>query len=153
MRCKTVSGWVQVPFIGWTGDIPLAGSSLQKLLQSAAKPFVSVFMKRTGCQFFMHDTEEGQVPLLVSTPVCNLVAAVLIVARFAATGCRLTCALQLGNGNIAVQPSSFLEPGQILSYVCALHVTHACSCGLFALHCAPFCCVASRIWVQHQLSF
>lgn len=56
---------LQVPFIGWTGDLPLAGAALQRLLQSAAKPFVSTFMKRTGQQFFMHDTANGQTPLLV----------------------------------------------------------------------------------------
>ncbi|KAL3162411.1 hypothetical protein ABBQ32_010082 [Trebouxia sp. C0010 RCD-2024] len=58
-------GPAQVPFIGWTGDMPLAGGLLQTLLQSAAKPFVSFFMKRTGQQFFMHDTGNGQTPLLV----------------------------------------------------------------------------------------
>ena len=58
---------LQVPFIGWTGDMPLAGNSIQKLLQSAAKPFVSAFMKRTGQQFFMHDTHNGHTPLLVSS--------------------------------------------------------------------------------------
>lgn len=57
---------LQVPFIGWTGDMPLAGGFLQSLLQSAAKPFVSFFMKRTGQQFFMHDAGNGQTPLLVS---------------------------------------------------------------------------------------
>lgn len=56
---------LQVPFIGWTGNMPLAGNALQRLLQSAAKPFVSTFMKRTGQQFFMHDTDNGQIPLLV----------------------------------------------------------------------------------------
>lgn len=56
---------LQVPFIGWTGSMPLAGNALQRLLQSAAKPFVSTFMKRTGQQFFMHDTDNGQIPLLV----------------------------------------------------------------------------------------
>lgn len=30
-----------------------------------AKPFVATFMKRTGQQFFMHDTEEDRQPLLV----------------------------------------------------------------------------------------
>ena len=57
---------LQVPFIGWTGDMPLAGNSIQKLLQAAARPFVSTFMKRTGQQFLMHDREDGQAPLLVS---------------------------------------------------------------------------------------
>ena len=59
---------VQVPFIGWTGDVPLAGHIMQRVLQSVAKPFVAAFMKRTGQQFFMHDTEEGRQPLLVGTP-------------------------------------------------------------------------------------
>ena len=66
----------QVPFIGWTGDMPLAGNSIQRLLQSAAKPFISTFMKRTGQQFFMHDTDGGNTPLLVSPNlpfVCCLV--------------------------------------------------------------------------------
>ena len=56
---------VQVPFIGWIGDVPVAKASIQRLLQSVAKPFVSTFMKRTGQQFFMHDTEGGCQPLLV----------------------------------------------------------------------------------------
>ncbi len=58
---------VQVPFIGWTGEVPVAGHSIQRLLQSVAKPFVATFMKRTGQQFFMHDTEEDRQPLLAST--------------------------------------------------------------------------------------
>ena len=66
---------LQVPFIGWTGNMPLAGNALQRLLQSAAKPFVSTFMKRTGQQFFMRDTDNGQRPLLVRVrlaPACCL---------------------------------------------------------------------------------
>lgn len=58
-------GPAQVPFIGWTGGVPVAGHSMQRLLQSVAKPFVATFMKRTGQQFFMHDTDEDQQPLLV----------------------------------------------------------------------------------------
>ncbi|KAL0029171.1 hypothetical protein WJX79_000097 [Trebouxia sp. C0005] len=58
-------GPAQVPFIGWTGEVPVAGHSIQRLLQSVAKPFVATFMKRTGQQFFMHDTEEDRQPLLV----------------------------------------------------------------------------------------
>ncbi|KAL0047250.1 hypothetical protein WJX82_010803 [Trebouxia sp. C0006] len=58
-------GPAQVPFIGWTGEVPVAGHSMQRLLQSVAKPFVATFMKRTGQQFFMHDTEEDRQPLLV----------------------------------------------------------------------------------------
>ena len=57
---------VQVPFIGWTAEVPLAGRSVQKLLQAVAKPFVSTFMRRTGRQFFMQDGQNGQKPLLVS---------------------------------------------------------------------------------------
>ena len=55
--------------------MPLAGNALQRLLQSAAKPFVAAFMKRTGQQFFMHDTDNGQIPLLVRgrlSPACWL---------------------------------------------------------------------------------
>ncbi|KAL0039127.1 hypothetical protein WJX77_008695 [Trebouxia sp. C0004] len=58
-------GPAQVPFIGWTGEVPVVGHSIQRLLQSVAKPFVATFMKRTGQQFFMHDTEEHRQPLLV----------------------------------------------------------------------------------------
>ena len=65
--CVCVCVCVQVPFIGWTGGVPLAGHTMQRVLQSVAKPFVSTFMKRTGQQFFMHDTE-GRQPLLVGTP-------------------------------------------------------------------------------------
>ena len=62
---------VQVPFIGWTGEVPMAGRSVQRLLQAAAKPFVSTFMRRTGRQFFMQDGQHGRQPLLVS-PNCYL---------------------------------------------------------------------------------
>jgi len=51
--------------------VPVAGHSIQRLLQSVAKPFVATFMKRTGQQFFMHDTEEDQQPLLASTALVS----------------------------------------------------------------------------------
>ena len=51
---------------GWTGEVPLVGRSVQRLLQAVAKPFVSTFMRRTGRQFFMQDGPNGQSPLLVS---------------------------------------------------------------------------------------
>ena len=89
----------QVPFIGWTGNMPLAGSALQRLLQSATKPFVSTFMKRTGQQFFMHDTDSGQTPLLVSVRLapaywlCWLFGATYIIIGLPVTFCAVAVKL------------------------------------------------------------
>ncbi len=56
---------LQLPFIGWTGDIPLAGPAIQKALQAAARPFVNVFLARTGSQFFLEDKDGSNIPTLV----------------------------------------------------------------------------------------
>ncbi|KAK9829760.1 hypothetical protein WJX72_007706 [[Myrmecia] bisecta] len=58
-------GPAQVPFIGWSGEVPLAGPGLQKMLQASAKPFASLVLRRTGGQFFLLDKENGQEPLLL----------------------------------------------------------------------------------------
>lgn len=56
---------MQVPFISWTGDIPLAGWFAERAVAAAARPFSSLFMGTTGTQFFLQDAEEGRAPLLV----------------------------------------------------------------------------------------
>jgi hypothetical protein len=57
--------WLQVPFIGWTGDLPLAGLGLYKAVSAMAEPFASFFMSETGRQFFLLDGKDGGTPLLV----------------------------------------------------------------------------------------
>lgn len=57
--------FTQVPFISWTGDIPLAGWGIEKAVAAAAKPFSSLFMGSSGTQFFLLDGKDGRAPLLV----------------------------------------------------------------------------------------
>lgn len=58
--------FTQVPFISWTGDIPLAGWGIEKAVAAAAKPFSSLFMGSSGTQFFLLDGKDGRAPLLVT---------------------------------------------------------------------------------------
>jgi hypothetical protein len=46
----------QVPFIGWTGDIPLLGQQLYRFLQNISGTTASLIFQRTGQQFFMLDS-------------------------------------------------------------------------------------------------
>ena len=57
---------LQVPFIGWTAAVPVVGSTINRALQSIAKPVASTFLLNSGKQFFLEDaTDSGQEPLLV----------------------------------------------------------------------------------------
>ncbi|KAK9791606.1 hypothetical protein WJX73_006793 [Symbiochloris irregularis] len=60
------TGNAQVPFIGWTEGMPLAGSSISWALGSAAAPVASVALGATGAQFFRTDGKaSGEQPLLM----------------------------------------------------------------------------------------
>lgn len=62
---------MQVPFLKVAN---LAGKPVQNAVAAAAKPFASMFLGASGAQFFLHDSDDGQPPLLVSTslPVLNI---------------------------------------------------------------------------------
>jgi hypothetical protein len=55
-----------VPFIGWTGDIPLLGQQLYRFLQSISGSTASLIFQRTGQQFFLLD---GALPSPSATAV------------------------------------------------------------------------------------
>ena len=57
--------WVQVPFIKWLGDIPLAGAPMGGLVGSLAGPYANLFMGRTGQHLFLQDGSADAEPLLV----------------------------------------------------------------------------------------
>lgn len=46
----------------------MGGKPVQKAVAAAAKPFASMFLGASGAQFFLHDSTDGQPPLLVSFP-------------------------------------------------------------------------------------
>ncbi|KAF8063649.1 IPK2 [Scenedesmus sp. PABB004] len=48
-------GVAQVPFVGWTGGLPLLGGPLYRLLADIAGPTASLIFRATGRQFFMLD--------------------------------------------------------------------------------------------------
>lgn len=56
---------LQVPFIKWLGDIPIAGGPVGGLVGSLAGPYAKVFMGRTGQQLFLQDSSARGPPLLV----------------------------------------------------------------------------------------
>ena len=56
---------MQIPFINWLGSLPVAGSSLQKVVGSAAKPVTPLLFGASGRQFFLADGSEGTEPVLV----------------------------------------------------------------------------------------
>ncbi len=58
----------QIPFIKWLGTVPVAGSSLQKVVGSAAKPVTPLMFGVSGRQFFLADGSDGREPVLVSEP-------------------------------------------------------------------------------------
>lgn len=62
----TVTANAQVPFIGWTADVPVVGGAATKVLQYCTNSFASVVMRKTGEQFFLLDGKDGSKPLLVS---------------------------------------------------------------------------------------
>ncbi|BDA45665.1 probable lipid droplet phospholipase 1 at N-terminal half [Coccomyxa sp. Obi] len=64
LGCDGDRSAAQVPFISWTGDIPLAGRFAERALAAAARPFSSVVMGKSGTQFFLQDAKEGRAPLL-----------------------------------------------------------------------------------------
>ena len=55
---------MQVPFLK-VGN--LGGKPVQNAVTAAAKPFASMLLGASGAQFFLHDSIEGQAPLLVSS--------------------------------------------------------------------------------------
>ena len=56
----------QIPFINWLGSVPVAGSGLQKVVGSAAKPITPLLFGTSGRQFFLADGADGHEPVLVS---------------------------------------------------------------------------------------
>ena len=56
----------QIPFINWLGSVPMAGSSLQKVVGSAARPVTPLLFGTSGRQFFLADAGDGVEPVLVS---------------------------------------------------------------------------------------
>ena len=54
---------MQVPLLRMAG---IAGKPVQNAVTAAAKPFVSMFLGASGAQFFLHDSSDGGLPLLVS---------------------------------------------------------------------------------------
>jgi hypothetical protein len=50
----------------------LAGKPVQNAVAAAAKPFASMVLGASGAQFFLHDSDNGQPPLLVSTSLTVL---------------------------------------------------------------------------------
>eukprot|EP00879_Flechtneria_rotunda_P012727 GHRR01013291.1.p1 GENE.GHRR01013291.1~~GHRR01013291.1.p1 ORF type:complete len:777 (+),score=287.73 GHRR01013291.1:426-2756(+) len=51
-------GVAQVPFIGWTGGLPLLGQQLFRFLQGISGPTAAMLFKRTGQQFFLLDGKQ-----------------------------------------------------------------------------------------------
>jgi hypothetical protein len=50
----------QVPFIGWTGSLPLLGQQLLRVLQDISGPTAQLIFRRTGQQFFLLDVPDRQ---------------------------------------------------------------------------------------------
>ncbi len=57
--CDT-EGVPAVPFIRWSGDVPLVGASLLGLLEGISHAASKVLLARTGEQFFMLDGSGGR---------------------------------------------------------------------------------------------
>ena len=53
----------QVPFLKVAN---MGGKPVQNAVTAAAKPFASMLLGASGAQFFLHDSVDGQAPLLVS---------------------------------------------------------------------------------------
>jgi hypothetical protein len=53
---------LQVPFIGWTTELPLLGQQLFSFLQGISGPTAALLFRRTGQQFFMLDGKQQQQP-------------------------------------------------------------------------------------------
>jgi hypothetical protein len=51
---------LQVPFIGWTTELPLLGQQLFSFLQGISGPTAALIFRRTGQQFFMQDGRQQQ---------------------------------------------------------------------------------------------
>ncbi|KXZ41037.1 hypothetical protein GPECTOR_926g184 [Gonium pectorale] len=58
-------GPAQVPFVAWSGRLPLLGPGLQRALQSAAHIVASRFFRSTGRHFLALDGGPGEAPLLM----------------------------------------------------------------------------------------
>lgn len=54
---------LQVPFLKVAN---MGGKPVQNAVTAAAKPFASMLLGASGAQFFLHDSVDGQAPLLVS---------------------------------------------------------------------------------------
>ena len=55
---------MQVPFLKVAN---MGGKPVQNAVTAAAKPFASMLLGASGAQFFLHDSVDGQAPLLVSS--------------------------------------------------------------------------------------
>ena len=56
---------LQVPFIKWLDDMPIAGGPVGGLVGSLAGTYANVFMGRTGRHLFLQDGTSDADPLLV----------------------------------------------------------------------------------------
>lgn len=54
---------LQIPFIGWTGELPFLGQQLLRLLQVISAPTAAALFRRTGRQFFMLDGADDDLPV------------------------------------------------------------------------------------------
>ncbi len=59
----------------------IGGKPVQKVVAAAAKPFASMFLGASGAQFFLHDSTDGQPPLLVSLLLPFLHCAVISIVK------------------------------------------------------------------------
>jgi hypothetical protein len=57
----------QVPFIGWTSELPLLGQQLFSFLQGISGATATLLFRRTGQQFFMEDGKQQQQALAASS--------------------------------------------------------------------------------------
>ena len=55
---------MQVPFINWLADLPVAGGSLQSAVAGLAKPVGPLLFGSSGRQFFLDDGNDAE-PVLV----------------------------------------------------------------------------------------
>ena len=62
-RCAGRAVNVQVPFLKVAN---MGGKPVQNAVTAAAKPFASMLLGASGAQFFLHDSVDGQAPLLVT---------------------------------------------------------------------------------------
>jgi len=59
---------LQVPFIGWTGDLPLLGQQLYRFLSNISGSTASIIFQRTGQQFFLMDGATAAAAAAAAAP-------------------------------------------------------------------------------------